>query len=174
MAEVWVHGAAEAILICTSATPFACAQPQPRGDDCRFLLSHRRYAFMFLFPSQHSADIHAALQSPLHRVQFVRWLTGAARACTTTLFADTRQLALEVTRLRKRCHPWYALSLAAHRCFIPAWYTCRSKPRRTTSTQAILARLHERLRSLPPVEERPEQCLPHMARSCTKTLTRWL
>lgn len=78
----------------------------------------------------------------------------------------------KVTRLRKTCHPWYALSLAAHHEHHPCWYTCCSKPRPTTSTQASFARLHERARAVPPVEERPEQFLPHMARSSTKALTR--
>ena len=41
-------------------------------------------------------------------------------------------------------------------CMIPAWYTCSSKPRPTTSTQANFARLHERRRALPPLRSVPD------------------
>lgn len=65
------------------------------------------------------ATLYAALQSPLHRAQFVRWLTGAARACATTLSPTPGSWPFEVTRLRKTSHPWYALSLAAHHVHHP-------------------------------------------------------
>lgn len=178
VAEVWVPRSCRRDLDLHTAPHHAGAQPQPRGDE-------RRRLPRFPAPSPLLCVHVSILKSSVCR--HPRSLAAAFVSDAVLAMALLEQHALvpppspptpgswpfEVTRLRKTCHPWYALSLAAHDEHHPCWYTCCSKPRPTTSTQASLARLHERARPLPPVEERPEQFLPHMARSSSKALTRW-
>jgi len=119
--------------------------------DCRgFAHSPLLCAHVSISTSNVYRPLRSLAATSVADVLFAIAFTGAARACTTTLSADNRQLALRSPGCVRRVIPGTAADWPYMMCMIPAWYTCCSKPRPTTSTQASFARLHERRRALPP------------------------
>jgi len=168
--KVWIHGAADTILICTQrhTTP---AQPQPRGPLPGFDSIHRCYALMFLFPSRNPTT----LAQPCSNLCISVWdctfryaFTGAARACTTALSADGRQLGPQVTRVWETSHPWYGFSLAMDDVHDPCLVHLFLEATADDIHSSQLCATSRATSRTPPVEERPGQLLPHMARSCAK------
>lgn len=157
MAEVWVSRSCRSDLD-LHAAPQPCTASASWGltADSSSLTVVMRSCFYFHVDhlptlAQPCSDLSRSVSEVLLRYGF----TGAARACTTTLFADDRQLAVRSPGCARRVIPGTASDWPCMMCMIPAWYTCSSKPRATTSTQASFARLHERRRALPPLRSVP-------------------
>lgn len=160
VAKVWIPRSCRHDLDLHAAPHYTCTASASWGAnvaDCR------GFAHSSPLLCAHVSISKSKVDRPLCRLASVNvWdctfrhaFTGAARACTTTLFADTRQLALRSPGRVRPVIPGTASHWLCRTCMIPVWYTCSSKPRTTTSTQASFARLHERRRALPPSRSVP-------------------
>ena len=75
----------------------------------------------------------------------------------------------QVTRPRETSHPWYGISLAVHDVHDPCLVHLFLEATGDDIHSSQFCATSRATSRTPPVEERPEQLLPHMARSCAKT-----
>ena len=75
----------------------------------------------------------------------------------------------QVTRPRETSHPWYGFSLAVHDVHDPCLVHLSLEATDDDIHSSQFCATSRAASRTPPVEERPEQLSPHMARSCAKT-----
>jgi hypothetical protein len=123
---------------------------------CSFTVVMRSCFYFHVRGSKKSTDPCAALQQPLYGTALFVMASLEQHALVPPPSPPTTGRALRSPGRVRPVILGTASDWPCMMCMIPVWYTCSSKPRTTTSTQASFARLHEQRRAFPPSRSVPK------------------
>lgn len=173
VAKVWIPRSCRHDLDLHAAPHYACTASASWPTAAIWAHSPLLCAHVSISKSKKLTDPCAALQHSLYGTTLFVMASLEQHALVPPPSPPTTGRALRSPGCVRPVIPGTAPDWPYMMCVIPAWYTCSSKPRTTTSTQTSFARLHERRRALPPSRSVPTAFAAHGTILREDALARW-
>jgi hypothetical protein len=155
VAKVWIPRSCRHDLDLHAAPHFACTASASWPTAAVFTHSPLLCAHVSISKSKNRQTLAQPCRNLCMGLHFSRWLHWSSTRLYHHPLRRQPAIALRSPSRVRPVIPGTASDWLYMMCMIPVWYTCSSKPRTTTSTQASFARLHERRRALPPLRSVP-------------------